>query len=136
MIYYPENTEHKIKAKMEFNRLINNSKPFMLKEKRETRSSKQNRALHLYFEFVASELNDLGITFQYKGIRGTDLESSYTPELVKEQVWKPIQTALFGTDSTTKLDTKQIDRIIEILAKFFAERGVLLEFPSINNLIL
>lgn len=135
MIYYPENPEHKIKAKVEFNRLINNSKPFMLKEKRETRSSRQNRALHLYFEFVSSELNELGITFQYKGIRGTDLETPYTPDLVKNQVWKPIQKTLFDTDSTTKLDTKQIDKIIEILTKFFAERGVLLEFPSINNLI-
>jgi hypothetical protein len=46
--------------------------------------------------------------------------------------WKPIQFAMFETNTTTKLDTTQMNQIIEVFSKFFAERGVDLDFPSIE----
>ena len=98
------------------------------------RSSAQNRALHLYFTFIANELNNLGLTFEFKGLRKTKISIPYTSEIVKEYIWKPIQFTLYKEKSTTKLTTKRINEIIDIINNFFAEKGVFIEFPSYENL--
>ena len=59
----------------------------------------------------------------------------YTPDLVKNFVWRPIQTALFDIESTTKIGTQEIDKIIDVITKFFSDRGVYLPFPSIETLM-
>ena len=100
-----------------------------------TRSNSQNSALHLFFSFIANELNELGIQYQYTGISGKTFELRYTMELVKEFIWKPIQVAMFNKKSTTKLTTKEMNDIIDVITNFFAERGVVLQFPSIETLI-
>lgn len=99
-----------------------------------TRSTKQNSSLHLYFSFIANELNELGIQYQYTGISGKTFELRYTSDLVKEFIFRPIMVAMFNKKSTTKLTTKEINEIIDVLTNFFAERGVVLEFPSIESL--
>ena len=106
-----------------------------LKEIRITRSMKQNRALHVFFTIISNELNELGMEFQYTGLKGSTLSTRYTPHLVKEFFWRPVQIALFDIQSTTKIDTKQINEINDVIIKFFAERGVELYFPSIESLL-
>ena len=103
---------------------------FQIKKISSSRTLQQNKALHLYFIFVAEELNNLGITFQYKGIKGMDFEMPYTAARVKEYIWKPIQMALFGFESTTKLTTDKINKIYDIINKFFCEKGIYIEFPN------
>lgn len=95
----------------------------------------QNKALHKYFTIIANELNDLGIEYQYIGISGKTFELRYTTDLVKTFIWKPIQLALFNIESTTKINTQQINEIVDVLTKFFGERGVVVEFPSIETLM-
>lgn len=104
------------------------------KEIKETRSSQQNRALHKYFTLIADELNELGQEFCYTGISGKELSLQYTPTIIKEMFWKPIQMTMFETNTTTKLTTEQMNLIIEVFSKFFAERGVELNFPCIDVL--
>lgn len=104
-------------------------------KKNKTRTISQNSALHLYFEMISKELNDMGITFNYTGLKGIELETPYTAVLVKETLWKPIQLTLFKKESTTQLTTQEMNDIISILDKFFAERGVYMPFPSIETLI-
>lgn len=99
-----------------------------------TRSSKTNSALHLYFSFIANELNELGIQYQYTGISGKTFELRYTSDLVKEFIFRPIMKAMFNKKSTTRLTNKEINEIIDVITVFFAERGVVLIFPSINTL--
>lgn len=95
----------------------------------------QNRALHKYFTIIANELNDLGIEYQYTGISGKTFELRYTTDLVKTFIWKPIQLALFNIESTTKINTQQINEIVDVLTKFFGDRGIVVEFPSIETLM-
>ena len=98
---------------------------------KQTRTSIQNRALHLFFNQVAKELNDIGLPFIYRGLKGQEMEMQWTGLLFKEMTWKPIQKAMFGTESTTKLiRSKQIDSIFEVINKFFAERGIVINFPN------
>ena len=96
----------------------------------EPRSVKQNSSVHLFCEFVSVELNELGMEFRYFGLKGSVMSTRYTMLIVKEHFWKPLQMTLFGIKSTTKIDTNQINEIVDILTKFFADKGVLIEFPS------
>ena len=102
--------------------------------KQTTRSTKTNSALHLYFSFIANELNELGIQYQYTGISGRTFELRYTSQLVKEFIFRPIMVAMFNKKSTTKLTNKEINDIIDVITNFFGERGVVLEFPNIDSL--
>ena len=107
-----------------------------IKLKRTKRSLSQNSALHLFFNWVSTELNNLGLTFNFNGLKGMELETPYTGLLVKEVVWKPIQMTLFGIESTTELDTEKINKILDVLIFFFAKNGVEIHFPSQFGLLV
>ena len=102
---------------------------------KETRSSNQNRALHLYFRIISDQLNEMGMEFNYMGISGQTYATRFTPEIIKEYTWRPIQKALFNVKSTTKINTKEINEIAEVISRFFEERGIDIEFPSIELLM-
>ena len=138
MIFNLQNETEVSKAKDRLNLLIQKGKTIDLIEKKNTRTTRQNSALHLLFTIVSSQLNEMGIEFQYYGLKGKVLSVRHTPHLVKEHIWRPIQKSLFDIDSTTKINTEQINEIVDVLAKYFAERGVVIQFPSkdqIENLI-
>jgi len=99
------------------------------------RSSQENKALHLLFTNIAFELNRMGLEFTYKGIKGKDIQTIYTPLIVKDYLWRPLQIALIGKESTTKLNHADIEAIFMVLGKWFSENGVVIEFPSIETLI-
>lgn len=98
------------------------------------RSSQQNRALHLLFQNIAFELNRIGMEFTYNGIKGITLQTTYTPEIVKEFIWRPLQKAMLDKESTTKLTTADINSIFEVLGRYFAEKGVFIDFPSAETI--
>ena len=122
-------------AEFYFSKLVNSKSKVEITKIVNKRTSQQNRALHKFFEIISSQLNEIGLEFKYFGLKGQIIELMYTPNIVKEQVWKPIQLALFDIESTTKINTEQINKIIDILTKFFSERGVVIEFPSIDTLM-
>lgn len=98
------------------------------------RTLRQNRALHKYFTHISDELNDHGLNIM-KTLR-SDAEIPWSPELVKALIWKPIMKAQTGKDSTTKLNTKDIDAVLDTLTKYMGEKlGLTVEFPSIETVI-
>ena len=130
MIYNLQNKTGAINAQNEFNKLLLSGETIELKKVSKTRTSLQNRALHLFFTQVANELNSNGIPFIYTGLKGYEMEMQWTGELFKQMTWKPIQKTMFGTESTTKLKTNEIDKIFDVINKFFAERGIEISFPN------
>lgn len=58
-----------------------------------------------------------------------------TPVIVKECVWRPIQKAMFGIESTKELSkNKQIDMIADVINKHFGEKfGIYVPFPNKEN---
>lgn len=110
--------------KLEIGDLITVAKP------NKKRTITQNSALHLFFKWIADQLNNLGMTFNYIGLKGAVIELPYTGILVKETLWKPIQKVLFELDSTTELESWQINKILDILIKFFGERNIEIKFPN------
>ncbi|MEI8087529.1 MAG: hypothetical protein WCG93_15070 [Paludibacter sp.] len=98
------------------------------------RSSQENRALHVLFQNIAYELNRLGLVFTFRGIKGMEIETTYTPDIVKNFLWKPLQDALLKKESTTQLTHNDIGLIFEILGKWFAENGIEISFPSMESM--
>lgn len=135
MIFNLSNKIDLERAKMRFKTLLESGKVIELKEVKKKRTNKQNAALHLYFKYISDALTELGQEFTYEGVKGMDISMPYNPEIVKEFFWRPIQRTLFDKESTTELNTKEIDKIIDIVNKFFAEKGIDIVFPSYESLL-
>ena len=115
--------------------LLENEKTCKLEKLSKNRTITQNASLHLYFEIISDKLNDMGYSFTYQGLQIDTLETTYTPKIVKEFIVKPIMSTLWDIESTTKLDTEKINIIIDIINKFFSDRGEYVPFPSIQSLM-
>jgi len=92
------------------------------------RTNQQNNALHLYLSRLATALNDSG-----QDMRRTikqDVDIPWTADLCKEYMWKPIQKALYGVDSTTKPKSDQYSNIYETLNRHTSGKlGVGIQWP-------
>jgi len=98
------------------------------------RTSRQNRALHLFLTHISDELNEAGLTVM-QTLRH-DAEIPWTMERVKELMFKPIMDVYLGKNSTTKLTTKEIDKMIDVLTRYLGEtHGITVLFPSIETLL-
>ena len=101
-------------------------------EEDKKRTLKQNNAIHLYCTLLASAFNDSGQDM--RTVLKPSVSIPWTPENVKEFLWKPIQKALLHKDSTTELDRVEVNKVYEILSTHLAEKfGVFEEFPHIEE---
>ena len=116
-------------AKRRLRELIEQSRTIELKELSNSRTAKQNRAIHKFFVIICEQLNEIGQEFCYTGIKGLPLTTRYTPYIVKEFFWREIQLTLFSIESTKYLDTKMINEIADVMIKYFAEKGIVRDFP-------
>lgn len=97
------------------------------------RSTQQNKALHLYFEHLASELNDAGLDMR-KTLKPA-VEIPWSAQTVKEYIWRPIMTAQLHKRSTTELETQDVDLVFNTITRHLADRfGLAVEFPSFESL--
>ena len=97
----------------------------------EKRTLQQNKALHLFFTWIAGMFNEVGQT--YTNVMG--IETIWSPIMVKELIWKPLQRQLFDTDSTTNINTEQINIIADAIILHFSEIGFSLEFPNMQSFL-
>ena len=94
------------------------------------RTTQQNKALHKFFEMLADSLNEQGLDMRV--VLKEDAEIPWTKESVKNHLWRPLQKALEGKESTTEMDTKDPSEIHQVLMKHLGEKlGVpYIDFPS------
>lgn len=129
--------ESKTKAFKKLSEYSLKNKKIELKILEDTRTPRQNRALHLYFKMVADELISVGYDFHYTNpFTGEITQLPYTKDRVKDYIWRPLQQALFEIESTTKLTTKMIDDILEALQIWFPKIGVKAKFPNKFDLLI
>lgn len=92
------------------------------------RSARQNNALHLWLGMVAQALNISG-----RDMRKTlkpEIEIPWTKQTAKDHLWRPIQIAVCGHEST--VDPEKIDYIktYEVLNRHFGEKfGIFIPWP-------
>lgn len=91
------------------------------------RSSQQNRALHKYCELIAYELNKEKMVIQDV----IKINTEWNMERVKELIFKPVVKHLYNKDSTTKLNQNELDKVIDTITYYLAEKGIICpEFPT------
>ena len=96
-----------------------------------TRTGKQNAALHVYFQILADTLNEAGLDMRV--VLKPEIAIPWTERAIKEYLWRPVQIKSVGKESTTELNTREIDVVYEILNRFLSEtKGVHVPFPSIE----
>lgn len=93
----------------------------------DSRTSAQNRALHLWCAQIAQVLNENNMYMT--GVFGNEIE--WTMELCKTQIIKATIKKVFDVDSTTKLKRKEIDNMVDFITLAFGKKGVEIpKFPS------
>lgn len=97
-----------------------------------TRTIKQNKALHKYFELLADELNNAGLDMRM--VLKPSVAIPWTPENIKEFIWKPIQNAQLKKESTTQLTTKEIDLVFDTINRHIGEKfEIHVPFPTLKE---
>lgn len=97
------------------------------------RTLTQNRCMHLYCKHLADALNDAG--WDMKRLLKDDFEIPWTEHSAKDTLWREIQKAMFGHESTTKPDRKQYSEIYDALNRVISQRtGVFVPWPSNDSL--
>ena len=92
------------------------------------RSLTQNAALHVYLDQVATALNDAGIEQQHFFDEGFTV--SWNDKTIKNEIWRPVQRAVCGEDSTTKPTRAQYTEIYEYINRKLSGHGVHVPWPS------
>lgn len=95
------------------------------------RTLTQNRAFHLYFTMVAVALNNSGLCIN-KLIKEDRYKADidWSGDLVKNNLWRPIQLAIYDKKSTTQLEKNEIDRIYNTLNRYLSNMGISVPFPN------
>jgi hypothetical protein len=97
----------------------------------DTRTIKQNSAMHKYFDMVAKEFNKRNLSISV--VLKPDI--MWNTIAIKEQLWKPIQKGALGKISTTRLEKKDLTLVYDIMNKLLGERfGFNVPFPSKEEL--
>lgn len=94
------------------------------------RTVAQNKALHVFFSLLAKELNGAGLDM--RTVLKPGVEIPWSPILVKDHLWKPLQKAVLKKESTTQLNKQmEIDKVHEVLMRHLGEKFGLeyVEFP-------
>ncbi len=91
------------------------------------RSNLQNASLHLYCNQIAEQLNDAGISFNEFFKEG--VEVPWTMEIVKDNIWRPIQVVMVGEESTTKPLTDEYPKIYEVINRKLSELLINVPWP-------
>ena len=102
--------------------------------KQAQRTIQQNKSLHLFFRLLAEELNNSGLDMR-KTLK-PEIAIPWSPNTIKEYLWRPIQMAQLQKISTTQLTTDEITTIYDTLNRHLGEKfGVFVPFPSIEQLM-
>lgn len=92
-------------------------------------SPKQNSALHATFRRLAAALNEAG--YDMKSEEVTKREIPWTEVSIKEVLFRPIITHMFGAKSTADVTKEELDHAVETLFREIAKRtGVSVPFTN------
>ena len=78
---------------------------------------------------ISTALNDAGFTF-------TDIFEdkvdgiAWTPQIVKDAMWKRVMEAQTGKTSTRDLTTTEVSQVFDILNQYLSSKGINVGFPE------
>ncbi len=129
MKYNLDDENEILNAKHKLAWFIASGKEIEMKEVGKTRTTRQNSAIHVYFELLARALSEAGLDMRKTLKPGVEIP--WSGNTVKDYLFRPIMKAQTGKDSTTELTTKEIDAVYDTLNRHLGEKfGVTVGFPS------
>ena len=84
-----------------------------------------NRSIEIKFSAISDN-----IEYKFDNILNKPIFLVHTPIWVKESLFRPIQRAMFGVESTNDIDTVAINMILDVLINHFGQMGISLQFPN------
>jgi len=94
------------------------------------RTIQQNKSLHKGCQQIAQELINGGFSLQ-TALQNLDVPP--TMETIKS-AYRAIAKSMFEVESTTELETNQINKVWDVLLKTIGENtGITIDFPSRHN---
>ena len=95
------------------------------------RSNLQNASLNLWCGWVADTLQEQGLTFEvfFKG----GFQVPWTKEIVKDNIWRKVQIAICGEESTTKPLTTDYPKIYDTINLKLSEHDIHVPWPDKEN---
>ncbi len=106
----------------------NGAYELQIKKLPKIRSNQQNKALHVFKNIMATELNDKGKSVN-KVLMEKEVEIDWNGEMVLELLWRPIQVVITGKKSTTEPTREQYIQIYETINRHMARFGVHVPWP-------
>ena len=92
----------------------------------------QRKALHLYCDMLAQELNDAGLDM--KKTLKPEIDIPWSKLTVKDYLWRPIEQALIGKESTEDMDNVEVSAVYDVLNRHTASKlGVSVPFPDMRG---
>lgn len=96
------------------------------------RTMSQNNALHQFLTDLASTLNEAGLDM--RTVIKQDVDIPWTKDSAKQYLWRPIQKALTGKESTAEAKTPDYNEVYQTLCRYLGDRlGVQApQWPSVR----
>lgn len=99
------------------------------------RTDQQRKAIEVYCRDLAQALNDAG--WDQRAVLAAmreGVELPWSQPRAKDVLWREVQQAMLGKESTTKLDPKEVSRVYETLNRWTSSTlGVGVPFPSLED---
>jgi hypothetical protein len=95
-----------------------------------SRTPTQNASMHLFCGMLADELNGAGYDFRTFVKPGYPVP--FSEYLVLNYVWRPIQKALTGHDSSTKPTRKEYGLIYDTINLKMITKGIYCPWPTLE----
>ena len=102
--------------------------------KKGSRTNQQNRALHLWLKKLVLALDNAGLDM--KRVLKPETDIPWSLDSAKEYLWRPLQLAMLGKESTKDLDTTEVSQVYETLNRHMANKfGISIPFPEIFKML-
>jgi hypothetical protein len=103
-----------------------------IKAGKSKRTTLQNKAIHKYCAMLSEALNEAGLDMKLVLSKlSKKAQIPWTPNSVKERLWRPVQINTFGKESSASLNTDEVGAVYEALNVVTCEQlGVGVSFPS------
>lgn len=98
------------------------------------RTTQQNKSLHVYFQYLADELNNAGYDV-LKTLRH-DISIDWNATLIKELIWRKVQKTAYKKQSTADLSSGELQILWETINRHVGEKfGIHVPFPSLESML-
>jgi len=95
------------------------------------RTALQNNSIHLLFKKTADEFNDAGLDIK----QSIPANVQWSLQSVKDYIWRTLQKARTGKESTTQLTTTEIDAVYDEYNKYLSEYNIHVPFQCVENML-